>query len=107
MLSHYLSDIHHLHTACLAHTDDPGDGEKLSSAAYTAKCYSSHLMFALYIACQIRHASNIGNYMLQAGKLQCEVYLDANQTSGNAFKHPLTSGLEAGHRFFCHVNIFP
>lgn len=86
MLSHCFPSIQHLHKVCLAHTDDPGDGAKLSSAAYIAKCYSSHLMFTLYITCQIRHASNIGNYMLQAGELQCEVYLDDNQTQGNPFE---------------------
>lgn len=49
-----------------------------------AKWYSSHLVCALYITCQIRHASDIRNYTLQAAWLQFEVYLDANQTSGKS-----------------------
>lgn len=83
MRSCCIPDTHLLHKACLAHTPS-WDGEKLNSVVYTAKCYSSYLMFAPYIACQIRHACNIGNYMLQAGELHCEVYLDANETSGKS-----------------------
>lgn len=40
-------------------------------------------MCAFYITCQIRHASDICNYMLQAASLQFEAHLDAYQTSGN------------------------
>lgn len=56
---------------CLAHTDGLGGSAKLNSAAgdVLAKWYNSRFMRALYVSCQIKHASNIHNYVLQAAEL--------------------------------------
>lgn len=107
--SHYFPNVCHFHKVFFGTHRWPWGRSKLNSAAWLAKWCSFHFTCAFYITCQIRHASDICNYMLQAASLQFEAprcLSDFRESLWTMhFKPLLILGLEAWGRFFYNANI--